>query len=278
MIYSEEQIRRLRELSADAVSLTQDFASNLDRNKAFQRFENELVTKQKQNLATFCEGARRPHILILEERLSSLLRTAGFIQVHTPLILAKNRLEKMGITPDSPLAEQVFWLDAKRCLRPMLAPHLYEYMLDLGKLLPRPLRLFEIGSCFRKETHGAKHANEFTMLNLVEMGNAPDVDLQARLKELGSMVLEEAGIQSWQMQTENSVVYGDANDFNDTNGMELASSAIGPLPMDSVWGVTENWVGIGFGLERLVMSALGYDNLAKAERSIAYLDGIRLHL
>ena len=278
MMFSEEQIRRLRELSVDAASITQDFASHSERNKSFQLLENELVAKQKQSLIALCEGVRRPRILDLEERLGSLLRKAGFIQVNTPIILAKNRLEKMGITQGSPLGEQVFWLDSKRCLRPMLAPHLYEYMLDLGKLLPRPLRLFEIGSCFRKETHGAKHANEFTMLNLVEMGNGPDVDLQARLEELGAMVIEEAGIKSWHIHTENSAVYGDANDFSDANGMELASSAIGPLPMDADWSITENWVGIGFGLERLVMSASNFDNLAKAERSITYLDGIRLHL
>jgi len=278
MNYSEEQTRRLRELGADSTSLAKDFASNIERNKGFQSFEQTLVAKQKQKLSAFCQGERRSHIHILEERLSQILRAAGFLQVHTPILLTKSRLEKMGITADSPLGEQVFWIDSKRCLRPMLAPHLYEYMFDLGKLLPRPLRLFEIGPCFRKETQGTKHANEFTMLNLVEMGLAPDINLQARLQELGAMILDGAEIASWRMNVENSAVYGDADDFVDAKGLELASSAIGPLAMDANWGITENWIGIGFGLERLVMSAAGHDNLAKAERSLSYLDGIRLHL
>ncbi|MFQ8737016.1 MAG: hypothetical protein ACLSAH_14255 [Bilophila wadsworthia] len=30
----------------------------------------------------------------------------------------------------------MFWIDSKRCLRPMLAPHLYEYMREVGRLRP----------------------------------------------------------------------------------------------------------------------------------------------
>ncbi len=276
--FSDIQLNRLQELGASKEQLTLSFETAVERNKAFQKLEQEIVQGLKKRLFDFVENKRRPRILELEEKVAALLRSQGFIQVYTPTVLARTRLEKMGITSDTPMFEQVFWLDNKKCLRPMLAPHLYEYMVDLGKLLPRPLRLFEIGTCYRKETHGAKHSNEFTMLNLVEMGLPKDTDFLARLKELGSMVLECAGIENWTMPIENSTVYGDAHDFIDENGLELASSAIGPLEMDSVWKVTENWIGIGFGLERLVMSASKDDNLAKAGRSISYLDGIRLHL
>lgn len=278
LTFSEVQQMRLQALGAEESAINQEFEDANARNKFFQKLEQKLVVEQKEKLQVLVETKRRPRIVELEENLSALLRAEGFIQVHTPIMLAKNRLIKMGITEDSPMFEQVFWIDNKRCLRPMLAPHLYEYMIDLGKLLPRPLRLFEIGPCFRKETHGAKHSNEFTMLNLVEMGVPEDTDFIARLKELGSLVLAEANIQNWQMPIENSTVYGDAYDFVDENNLELASSAIGPLEMDKTWGVTENWIGIGFGLERLVMSASKESNLAKAGRNISYLDGIRLHL
>ncbi len=276
--FSEIQINRLQELGIEKDILFKQFETNEERNKFFQKIEQNKVNELKKRLFDFVENERRPRILKLEENLAALLRQEGFIQVFTPTILAKNRLEKMGITSSSPMYEQVFWLDNKRCLRPMLAPHLYEYMVDLGKLLPRPLRLFEIGTCYRRETQGAKHSNEFTMLNLVEMGLPPDTDFLARLKELGSLILAKANIENWTMPIENSTVYGDAHDFIDQNGLELASSAIGPLEMDSIWRVNENWIGIGFGLERLVMSASNDDNLAKAGRSISYLDGIRLHL
>jgi phenylalanyl-tRNA synthetase alpha chain len=38
------------------------------------------------------------------------------------------------------------------------------------------------------------------------------------------------------------------------------------------------WVGIGFGLERLLMVAGNSSNLAKMGRSLTYLDGIRLNI
>ena len=65
----------------------------------------------------------------------------------------------------------------------MLAPHLYYVLKDLLRLWEKPVRIFEIGSCFRKESRGARHSNEFTMLNLVEMGLAED-KRQARLETL----------------------------------------------------------------------------------------------
>ncbi|MFR3458388.1 MAG: hypothetical protein ACLTTU_08730 [Bilophila wadsworthia] len=107
--------------------------------------------EQHERLDALCEGPRRPFILELEERLSAVLRTAGFLQVHTPIILSRARLEKMGVFDGSIMEKQVFWIDSKRCLRPMLAPHLYEYMREVGRRAP-PVRLFEVGPCFRRET------------------------------------------------------------------------------------------------------------------------------
>ena len=77
---------------------------------------------------------------------------------------------------------------------------------------------------------------------------------------------------------EDSAVYGETSDFVDKNGMELASSALGPHPLDAAWGIMENWVGIGFGLERLTMAATGESTMAKTGRSLSYLHGIRLRI
>lgn len=276
--FTEEQVRRLNELGADTALLEQDFSDNQSRNTFFQKKEQELVTIQHQRLNELCENERRPFILSLEEKLAAALRAEGFLQVHTPVIMTKKRLEKMGVFKGSIMEKQVFWIDERRCLRPMLAPNLYEYMIELGRLRPRPIRFFEIGPCFRRETQGQKHSNEFTMLNLVEMGVPKELNLRDQLLKWGKTVLDTAGIKGWKLASEDSTVYGETDDFVDENGMELGSSAIGPHPLDAEWGVTDNWVGIGFGLERLTMSATNENNLAKAGRSLSYINGIRLHL
>lgn len=277
MNYSDIQLKRLRGLGAPSEVLQADFGDMAERNKAFQALEHQLTARAVQDLTAFCAGPRRPRVLELEEILARTLREAGFTQVYTPVLMARSRIEKMGILPGSDMEKQIFWVDAKTCLRPMLAPHLYEYMLDLGRILPRPLRLFEIGPCFRRETQGARHGNEFTMLNLVEMGLPAGTEV-ARLRELGALVLAAAGITDWNMGPEDSTVYGVADDFTSKDGLELASSAIGPLPMDATWGIRENWVGIGFGLERLVMATTADANLARTGRSLSYLQGIRMHV
>lgn len=78
MIFSEEQQRRLGELGATSEDLQAGFADSAERNRAFQRLESRLVTEQHERLDALCEGPRRPFILELEERLSAVLRTAGF--------------------------------------------------------------------------------------------------------------------------------------------------------------------------------------------------------
>lgn len=276
--FTEEQVRRLNELGAETALLEQEFQDNQSRNTFFQKKEQELVTIQHKRLDELYENERRPFILSLEEKIAAALRAEGFLQVHTPIIMTKKRLEKMGVFKGSIMEKQVFWIDERRCLRPMLAPNLYEYMIELGRLRPRPIRFFEIGPCFRRETQGQKHANEFTMLNLVEMGVPKELTLRDQLLKWGKTVLDTAGIKGWKLASEDSAVYGETDDFVDENGMELGSSAIGPHPLDVEWGVTDNWVGIGFGMERLTMSATNENNLAKAGRSLSYINGIRLHL
>ena len=60
--------------------------------------------------------------------------------------------------------------------------------------------------------------------------------------------------------------------------LELGSAAIGPHPLDRPWRITEPWVGIGFGLERLLMVREGSDSLGRWSRSLEYLDGHTLRL
>jgi phenylalanyl-tRNA synthetase alpha chain len=157
----------------------------------------------------------------------------------------------------------------------MLAPNLYALWQELVRLWEKPIRIFEIGSCFRKESQGAHHLNEFTMLNLTELGT-PLEQRHRRLKELAAIVMEVAGIGNYELVTEKSVVYGDTVDV--IAGIELGSGAMGPHPLDDKWGIVDPWVGIGFGLERLLMVREGGQNIQRMAKSITYLDGVRLNI
>jgi phenylalanyl-tRNA synthetase alpha chain len=140
-----------------------------------------------------------------------------------------------------------------------------------------PLRLFEIGSCFRKESEGKAHLKEFTMLNLVEWGT-PEEDRVERIKKLVNIVLQAAHINEYGFQEEDSIVYGRGLDVIGNDGIELASTSMGPHPLDSAWRISCSWVGIGFGLERLLMYREGEEGIHRYSKSISFLDGARLNI
>jgi len=276
--WTETQLVRLKELGADEESLGRGFGTEKERDKAFQILGKELVQSGRQKLDELRAGHRRPGLCRLESRLTKALNDSGFVQVTTPTIMSKGLLAKMSIDDHHPLTSQIFWLDKDRCLRPMLAPHLYFVLKDLLRLWEKPVRIFEIGSCFRKESQGAQHANEFTMLNLVEMGLESDVR-QKRLEELAALIAETAGVDEFVFQSVDSTVYGETIDIlAGENQLEIGSSAMGPHPLDQAWKITDAWVGIGFGLERLLMVAENIKSMGKLGRSLGYLDGIRLNL
>jgi phenylalanyl-tRNA synthetase alpha chain len=52
---------------------------------------------------------------------------------------------------------------------------------------------------------------------------------------------------------------------------------MGPHRLDHAWRITDTWVGLGFGLERMVMMKEGSDSIGKWGKSLGYLDGIRLN-
>ena len=276
--WSEIQSRRLKELAASESQLDTRFDSTSERDRAYQSLEDELVKRERQRLKEFREVHLRPRLCKLESSLIEILVRNGFVQVTTPILMSKGHLSKMSIVQDHPLSSQVFWLDSNKCLRPMLAPHLYFVLKDLVRLWDKPIRIFEVGPCFRRESQGAQHSNEFTMLNLVEMG-LPEETRQARIAELAELVTKEAGASDCCLETQKSEVYGETIDVVDRKtGVEVGSGAMGPHPLDHAWGITDTWVGIGFGLERLLMVAENNKNLGRMGRSLAYLDGVRLNI
>jgi phenylalanyl-tRNA synthetase alpha chain len=107
----------------------------------------------------------------------------------------------------------------------------------------------------------------------------PKEECYARLEELAALVAGAAGLNSYSLETETSAVYGQTIDVKAGKDMiEVGSAAMGPHPLDRAWRITDTWVGIGFGLERLLMVKEKSQNLAKMGRSLAYLDGIRLNI
>jgi phenylalanyl-tRNA synthetase alpha chain len=270
------QSQRLRELGADPVVLDEVFSDIAERDAAFKRLETDLVRSGRERLRELRRGRRAPQLVELERQLSDALTGAGFVRVVTPLIIASDALRKMGIDHGHPLREQVFWLDDGRCLRPMLAPNLYTLLRRLDRHWSKPFGIFEIGPCFRRDSKGASHLNEFTMLNLVELG-AQDKEGRERLAELAALVMDAAGVHEYDLEVTESEVYGAMIDVT-VNGAEVCSAGLGPHPLDGNWGIVDPWVGLGFGLERLIMAREGYPNIERAGRSLSYVDGVRLNL
>jgi len=276
--WSDVQKRRLRELDAGSKVLSREFSALDERDNAFREIEKDLVRQGRRQLEQLRSIHLRPALCRLESTLVDTLNGSGFVQVSSPIIMSRGVLAKMGIDAGHPLNSQVFRLDDRRCLRPMLAPHLYYLLTDLLRLWEHPVRIFESGPCFRKETQGAQHAAEFTMLNLVEMG-LPGAACRERLEELAGLVTRAAGLTGFSLQTEASVVYGQTIDvLAGKEPIEVGSAALGPHPLDRPWKISVPWVGIGFGLERLLMARDGGENLSRYGRSLSYLDGVRLNI
>ena len=276
--WTQTQLRRLQELDASESDINQRFETAAARENAFQEIEKKQAQKLRQRLKTFREVDLRPGLCRLEAKLADTLIKQGFVQVTTPIMMSRGLLQKMAIDANHPLNSQIYWLDKNKCLRPMLAPHLYYLLVDLLRLWDKPVKIFEVGPCFRKESHGVQHSSEFTMLNLVEMGLPAD-QRKDRIKELGALVSEAAGISEYRFEKITSEIYGDTIDIvAGKDQVEVGSAAMGPHPLDRPWKITATWVGIGFGLERLLMVAQNSSNLAKMGRSLTYLDGIRLNI
>lgn len=271
------QRERLTELDAASEVLEREFDTKKERNAEFKKIETQMAREGRQHLKELVEER---HITFTEEVSRSLqdwLMKDGYTKVSTPTIITRQMLEKMTIDEFHHLSEQVFWLDRKRCLRPMLAPNLYVMMRELKRITNQPVKIFEIGSCFRKESQGAKHMNEFTMLNCVQLAVVQDGRQVEALKEMAHSAMQALGIEDYELVVEESTVYGSTVDI-EIDGIEVASGSYGPHFLDKQWGVFDTWVGIGFGVERLAMAMSKSKTIKRFGRSIAFIDGEPLNI
>ncbi len=277
--YTVTQIERLRELRADDDELTREFASAGERNKAFLDLEKTLAKRSRNEIRDLLENRKVTRLRQVENTMAAWLMDEGFTEVKTPTIISRQALQKMSLEDDDPLLEQVFWLDRKHCLRPMLAPNLYVEMRELGRITQGPVKIYEMGSCFRKESQGSRHLNEFTMLNLVEFAQVEDGEQEEELKRLAMGAMDALGLsqEEYEIVTEESTVYGFTFDI-EIGGMEVASGSFGPHFLDPAWDVYDTWVGIGFGMERLAMVLNKGENIKRYGRTLAFIDGEPLNI
>ncbi|WP_407355162.1 pyrrolysine--tRNA(Pyl) ligase [Methanolobus sp. WCC5] len=241
--------------------------------RSFGELESILATERKNDIRQMYENSRENLLGKLERNITEFFVDMGFLEVKSPILIPFEYMERMGVGEDKKLSEQIFRVGDNMCLRPMLAPGLYNHLRKFDNVLPDPVRIFEIGPCYRKESDGNSHLEEFTMLNFCQMGSRCTRD---ELEFIIGEFLEFLGIE-YEIVSDNCMVYGDTIDVMHKS-MELSSAVVGPIPMDMDWGIDKPWIGAGFGLERLLKAKHDFKNIKRAARSESYYNGVSINL
>jgi len=266
--FSPSQKKRLEALMvADEIDLND---SNLSD---YATLEADLTAQRKAELRDIYANSREHMLAKLERDISAFLISKGFIEIKSSILIPEEYIVRMGIDKDLELSKQVFRTDDGQCLRPMLAPVLYNYLRRFDKILPDPIKIFEIGPCYRKESDGSSHLEEFTMVNFCQMGEG---STRENLVQLLDEFLTYLGIE-YKIEGDECMVYGATVDVMHGD-MELSSAVVGPVPMDIDWGINKPWIGAGFGLERLLKAKYKFKNIKRGSRSEYYYNGIYTNL
>jgi len=278
--YTVTQSERLNELNAPIEEQDREFETKEERNEHFRKLEKELTRYARNDIFDLLESRHLTKYRITGNKMADWLMEEGFTEVITPTIISRDSLKKMGIDSGSQFLDQVFWVDGKHCLRPMLAPNLYVEMRELLRITKKPVKIFEMGSCFRKESQGAQQGSEYTMVNLVELAAVKDGEQLAELERLALNAMEALGLKEgeYEFVQEDSEVYGKVSFDILINGMEVASGSYGPHFLDANWGVFDTWVGIGFGIERLTMALDKGRTIKRYGRTLSFIDGEPLNI
>ncbi|MEZ5334209.1 MAG: pyrrolysine--tRNA(Pyl) ligase large subunit [Methanolobus sp.] len=153
--------------------------------RSFAELESTLTLQRKKDIREMYENSRENELGKLERIITEFFVDMGFLEVKSPILIPFEYMERMGVGEDKKLSEQIFRVDDSMCLRPMLAPGLYNHLRKFDNVLPDPVRIFEIGPCYRKESDGNSHLEEFTMLNFCQMGsNCNREELEFLISEL----------------------------------------------------------------------------------------------
>ena len=113
----------------------------------FKELESELLARRKGDLQQIYADERENYLGKLERDITKFFVDRGFLEIKSPILIPAEYVERMGIDNDNELSKQVFRVDKNFCLRPMLAPNLYNYLRKFDRVLPDPIKIFEIGPC-----------------------------------------------------------------------------------------------------------------------------------
>ena len=262
--FSPSQKKRL-----EALLVADEYDLESDSLPEFEKLEKELIALRKKELCDIYENSREHMLAKLERDISAFLISKGFIEIKSSILIPEEYIIRMGIDKDLELSKQIFRTDDGNCLRPMLAPVLYNYLRRFDKILPDPIKIFEIGPCYRKESDGSSHLEEFTMVNFCQMGDGSTRETLVQLIDEFLTTLEI----SYEIEGDECMVYGATVDVMHGD-LELSSAVVGPVPMDIDWGVNKPWIGAGFGLERLLKAKYNFKNIKRGSRSEYYYNGI----
>jgi pyrrolysyl-tRNA synthetase len=246
---------------------------SLSSGTPFRELESQLLSRRKKDLQQIYAEERENYLGKLERDITKFFVDRGFLEIKSPILIPMEYIERMGINDDKELSKQIFRVDKNFCLRPMLAPNLYNYLRKLDRSLPDPIKIFEIGPCYRKESDGKEHLEEFTMLNFCQMGSGCT---RENLENIITDFLNHLGID-FEIVGDSCMVYGDTLDVMHGD-LELSSAVVGPIPLDREWGIDKPWIGAGFGLERLLKVMHDFKNIKRAARSESYYNGISTSL
>jgi len=265
--FTRSQLDRLEALLSPGEKIS------LNEEISFGKLESELLTRRKGDLQRIYAKEQENYLGKLERDITKFFVERGFLEIKSPILIPVEYVERMGIDSDTELSKQVFRIDKNLCLRPMLAPNLYNYLRKFDNVLPDPIKIFEIGPCYRKESDGKEHLEEFTMLNFCQMGSGCTREsLEAIIREF----LDYLEID-FEIIGDSCMVYGDTLDVMHGD-LELSSAVVGPIPLDKEWGIDKPWMGAGFGLERLLKVKHKFKNIKRAARSESYYNGISTSL
>lgn len=241
--------------------------------RSFAELESSLLIQRRKDLRDMYEDSRENMLGKLERTITGFFVDMGFVEIKSPILIPFEYMERMGVGEDKELSKQIFRVGDNMCLRPMLAPCLYNFLRKFDNVLPDPVRIFEIGPCYRKESDGGNHLEEFTMLNFCQMGSrCTRQTLESIIKDF----LDFLDIE-YELVGDNSMVYGATIDVM-YKDLELSSAVVGPVPMDMDWGINKPWIGAGFGLERLLKVQHNFKNIKAVARSESYYNGITTNL
>lgn len=234
----------------------------------FDVLEKELIDRRKQDVRRIYETSREDMLAALERDISEFLRKRGFMEIKSSILIPEDYLLRMGIDVKTDEDYKVFQTNGNMYLRPMLAPVLYNYLRRFDSILPDPVKIFEVGTCYRRESNSNTHLEEFTMVNFCHMGEGATHE---NLMDLIDSFLTHLGIE-YTTEGDSCLVYGNTVDVMHGD-MELSSAVVGPVPMDIDWGISKPWIGAGFGLERLLKAKHGFKNIKRGSRSELYYNG-----